>query len=768
MILSLKTMRAALFCSLLAPAFSDAQTPVLNPQQTKRLADAGKLWGHIKYFHPYLQYKSIPWDSAFAAAVPDIVNATDKASYTAALQQWLSILKDPMTRVVPATPVGTAFSKTNPSPTLVTKDSILYVTIRNLKDLDNWMEAIETFQKIPKQLAQVQYLVFDLRPTQPYPWADLGALLDYGNTEPEFSNGTLYKPSSRSIVHDGFVPERGGSSGGYYSFFKVNQVKSFTGTQKHPVPIAFLVNENMVLPTFAISLQEAGKALIVSEGPLNMNNSNLSAQYTISDSITISIRTGELVRENGKATVTPDAILDKQTDLQINLDKTVALLKAGIPAPTVSREVLPINNLPKQVGYPNDKRYPTLGNRVLAAAKIYSVINYFFVNKKLMDSNWDSIYQQYLPRFVAAKDSMEYAMTIAAMYAHIQDGHGFISSPVSAFSKFVGQGISASVFGQVIQNKFVITSLIVDSAAKKEGLAVGDVVLSINGKDILQLIDERRPYQAASNYVTQTHYITDYILCGDDNSQAVLKVLDKNNKVKEVTITRKRAYNKPFWEKKRKENEGPVFKLLSPEFGYVDMQRLESSMIDSMLNTFKNTKGFVMDMRGYPKGTAWSLAPRLSTKNILDGALFTRLQPAAPDISADGNEISSITTTVTFMQKLPTTTDWRYTGKTVMLMNETTQSQAEHSGLFYKAANGTTFIGSQTAGANGDVTNFYIPGFTNLTFSGQNVSYPNGQTMQRKGLIPDITVKPTIQGIRAGKDEVLERALVFLKSGSSK
>lgn len=754
-----------LILGLLLPGSSYTQAPTLTAQQTKRLADAGKLWGHIKYFHPYLQYKNIPWDSAFAAAVPDIINATDKASYAAALQQWLSILQDPITRVMPARLAGELYSKEDPSPTLITKDSVLYVTIRNLKDLDNWPQAIAILQKIPRQLSQVRYLVFDLRPVQPFVWADFGGLLEYGNVEPGLSNGTLYKPSTRSVVHDGFVAERGGSSGGYKSFFRVDQLKSFTGTQKSPVPIAFLLNENMVVPAIAITLQDAGKALIVSEGPLNMNNTSLSAQYTIADSLTISVRTGELMRQNGKTTVTPNAVLDKQDDLQVNLDKTVALLKAGIPAATSSQEGLPLNSLPKPAGFPYDKRYPSLGNRALAAAKIYSVINYFFVNKKLMDKSWDDIYQQYLPRFVAAKDSMEYALTVAAMYAHIQDGHGFISSQVSISKKFVGQGVTPSVFGQVIENKFVITSIIVDSTAKKEGLAIGDIVLSIDGKDMLKFIDEQRPYQAASNYVTQTRYISDYALCGDDSSQAVLKVLDKNNKMKEVTVIRKRAYNKPFREKKRRENAGPVFKLLSPEIGYVDMERLESNMIDSMLTTFKNTKGFIMDMRGYPRQTAWALAPRLSTKNIPEGALFTRLQPAAPDVSADGNEISGITTTVTFIQKLPTTTEWRYTGKTVMLMNETTQSQAEHSGLFFKAANGTTFIGSQTAGANGDVTNFNIPGFTNLTFSGQNVSYPNGQTMQRKGLIPDITVTPTIKGIRAGKDEVLERAVVFLKTG---
>lgn len=761
----IKSAILPLIFSLLLPGLLQGQTPNLTSQQTRRLADAGKLWGYIKYFHPYLQYKSINWDSAFAAAVPSIIEATDKASYAKALQPWLDILHDPITTVIPGMATGVQYSKENPSPTLVTKDSILFVTIRNLKDLDNWQLAISTLQKIPRQLSEVRYLVFDLRPTQPYAWADLGGLLDYGNIETGLCSGTLYRPSTRSIVHDGFVPERGGSSGGYSSFFKVNQISTIYGTQKNAVPIAFLVNENMPLPAIALTLQDAGKALIVSEGALNLGNSNLAMRYSIADSIVISLRTGEVVRKNGKTTITPDAVLEKQSDLQVNLDKTVALLKAGIPAPAEGHETLPLESLPKMAGYPNDKRYPSLGYRVLAAAKIYTVINTFFVNKKLMDQPWDKVYEQYLPRFVAARDSMEYAQAVAEMYAHIQDGHGFISSQVSTTRKFVGQGITPSVYGRVIENKFVITALVVDSVAKKEGLAVGDIILSINGKDILKLIDEQRPYQAASNHVTQTSYITNFVLCGDDGSTATLKIMDKDNKVKEVAVTRKRAYNKPFWEKKRVENAGPIFKLLSPEIGYVDMERLESNMIDSMLTTFKNTKGFIMDMRGYPKGTAWGLAPRLSTKNILDGALFTRLQPSVPDISADGNEVSATTTTVSFMQKLPTTTDWRYTGKTVMLMNETTQSQAEHSGLFFKAANNTTFIGSQTAGANGDVTNFNIPGFTNLTFSGQNVSYPNGQTMQRKGLVPDIVVKPTIKGIRAGKDEVLERAVVFLKTG---
>ena len=43
--------------------------------------------------------------------------------------------------------------------------------------------------------------------------------------------------------------------------------------------------------------------------------------------------------------------------------------------------------------------------------------------------------------------------------------------------------------------------------------------------------------------------------------------------------------------------------------------------------------------------------------------------------------------------------------------------------------------------------------------SGIGVFYPDKKPTQRVGIIPDIEVRPTIAGIRAGRDEVLEEAL---------
>jgi len=43
--------------------------------------------------------------------------------------------------------------------------------------------------------------------------------------------------------------------------------------------------------------------------------------------------------------------------------------------------------------------------------------------------------------------------------------------------------------------------------------------------------------------------------------------------------------------------------------------------------------------------------------------------------------------------------------------------------------------------------------------------HADGRPLQRVGILPDIWAEPTINGLREGRDEVLERAVEFLRSG---
>jgi len=191
--------------------------------------------------------------------------------------------------------------------------------------------------------------------------------------------------------------------------------------------------------------------------------------------------------------------------------------------------------------------------------------------------------------------------------------------------------------------------------------------------------------------------------------------------------------------------------------GYADLDRLPVAM-DEMFQKFKDAPAIIFDMRGYPQGTAWSIAPRLTEQKGPTAARFS--QPLVLEPIGAVDEVSS--STYTFLQSIPQTTQPRYKGKTVMLIDDRTISQAEHAGLFFEAANGTKFVGSPTTGANGDVTQFMVPGGIRIWMTGHDVRHADGRQLQRVGLQPDVPAAPTIDGIRPGRDEVLERALEYL------
>lgn len=55
-----------------------------------------------------------------------------------------------------------------------------------------------------------------------------------------------------------------------------------------------------------------------------------------------------------------------------------------------------------------------------------------------------------------------------------------------------------------------------------------------------------------------------------------------------------------------------------------------------------------------------------------------------------------------------------------------------------------------------------LPGGIRTAISGIGIYYPDGGKTQRVGIVPDIEVKPTIQGIKDGRDEALAKAIELI------
>jgi C-terminal processing protease CtpA/Prc len=83
---------------------------------------------------------------------------------------------------------------------------------------------------------------------------------------------------------------------------------------------------------------------------------------------------------------------------------------------------------------------------------------------------------------------------------------------------------------------------------------------------------------------------------------------------------------------------------------------------------------------------------------------------------------------------------------------ESTLGIVEH----YKLAE---IVGSTTAGTNGNVNPFKLPGGYTISWTGMKVLKHDGSRHHGVGIAPTIPVTRTRAGVAAGRDEVLERGI---------
>jgi C-terminal processing protease CtpA/Prc len=131
-------------------------------------------------------------------------------------------------------------------------------------------------------------------------------------------------------------------------------------------------------------------------------------------------------------------------------------------------------------------------------------------------------------------------------------------------------------------------------------------------------------------------------------------------------------------------------------------------------------------------------------------ARFTEADPANPGAFLWG-------ATAAHAPSAPT-----FTGAVVILVDEVSQSQAEYTTMAFRVAPNAVVVGSTTAGADGNVSRIPLPGNVEGMISGIGVFYPDRTPTQRIGIVPDLVVRPTVEGIRAGRDEVLEAGVSYV------
>ncbi len=423
-------------------------------------------------------------------------------------------------------------------------------------------------------------------------------------------------------------------------------------------------------------------------------------------------------------------------------------------------------NLTSGIGNPvfsNEKPYkttacPDAGLRLLALYRYWNIINYFYPNKYLIGGNWDSILTEFIPKFLSDSTNINYRLTALELIGSIHDSHAVIYSDTVNMN---ADTILANHFGKYIPP--VLARFIGDTAIvtivrnlpgeKPPGLDTGDIILSINNKPIKNAIKDWLPFSGASNYPTQLRNISFSLF---ESKDTTLKITyERDNKI-DSTILKCYTMNE-LRKKVGLFKKDTCFKYLSPDICYIYPENIKIKYIADMMAYFMKTKGMVIDMRCYPSEVIF---PELSRYLLPSRKIFARF--TAGNIKTPG--LFCFTDTAAAGDYY--NPNYYYKGKVVILVNEMTQSQAEFTTMAFRVSPNATVLGSTTAGADGNVSFFTLPGDITTAISGIGVYYPDGKETQRIGIVPDVVVNPTVNGIRKHHDEVLEKAVEIINAGN--
>jgi hypothetical protein len=253
------------------------------------------------------------------------------------------------------------------------------------------------------------------------------------------------------------------------------------------------------------------------------------------------------------------------------------------------------------------------------------------------------------------------------------------------------------------------------------------------------------PITAASNYPTQLRDIAKNYLLRSNSKTFNLDIVrdDKSMQVNaEGMLSGKINYGLEFSPDPGK----PGYYLIdNGQIGYISPARYHNSDLEQIKKLFSKTKGIIIDMRCYPSDfMPFTFVPFIKTGN----AAFVKFRIG--DLGHPGYFINT--------QPLVNKGTGEYKGKVIVIVNEVTQSSAEYTTMAFQSAPNVKVLGGTTAGADGNVSQIVLPGHLMTMFSGLGVLYPDGTDAQRNGTRIDVKVQPTIQGIRDGKDELLEKA----------
>jgi len=414
-------------------------------------------------------------------------------------------------------------------------------------------------------------------------------------------------------------------------------------------------------------------------------------------------------------------------------------LSASVPLALYTSDVIIPDSLRHARLRPAAERFSLddRATRLADATLLWMVPQHFYPYFDVVHTDWTGALRTALAE-AATDDAARLDATLERQLAALHDGHGNLYRPGT---------VRAALPLRLgwVEGRVVVTAL-GDSAGD---LRRGDELLAIDGVPIADALREQESRVSGATPQWIRTAALSRLGSGAPGGVVTLRVRDAlapDAPPRDVRVARVAG---PLPQPPLPDRVAE----LRPGVMYVDLGRATDDDVTAALPKLQQATAIVFDMRGYPRGNT-TLVLAMLTDSVIHSARFEVPIVTRPDgagVVFDGSgrwalppRQPRLRARVAFL-----------TGGGAISYAESTMGVVEDNKL-------APIVGEPTAGTNGNVNPFPLPGGYMVYWTGMRVRKNDGTPHHGVGIRPTVPVSPTLRGVRDGRDDVLERALALV------
>ena len=370
----------------------------------------------------------------------------------------------------------------------------------------------------------------------------------------------------------------------------------------------------------------------------------------------------------------------------------------------------------------------------LDVAVAWPVMQHFYPYREQI-AEWSDALATALVETRSVADTRDHQRLLQRLMAHIHDSH------VRVYLRDEDPNADIALLPLAVES--VDGELVVSRVEGEIDVQVGDRIVSIDDEPAAQWLERELTHQSGS-LGWRTFRVIGELLQGPRGDSRKLG-LQRDDQRLQISL--------PFEQARPLETfNHPPSSTLDGGVIYVNLSSLPAEAMAELMADLAHAPGVVFDLRGYPRDHAF-LTHLLESPDDFQGWMRV-MHARAPDgeLVVGGEHAWALEPAEPHIE-----------APVVLLTNHRAISWAESIVGLVKHHGLATVVGSNTAGANGNVAPMQLPGGANVYYTGMHVLGPDGEPFHAKGIEPDIHVVPTMEGLKEGRDEVLERALALFE-----